>query len=168
MHPRVAGSQLVTTAPVSCASATSAQMRFAAGPSEARAARGFMTETLAGWGVSRTVIGLAVLVANELVINAITHGVPLDSPGQRVLRDASAGGWISLRRGLGSRRPVSIAGRSSQLWAGAAAQPDLDGEGGRGLYVVNSIADCWGVRVTRGVYGKWVWARLVHAAEEAS
>jgi hypothetical protein len=86
-----------------------------------------------------TVVDRAVLVANELVTNAVIHAhsdlwLKLELRGDRL--------FISVRdRGSRRLRPVT---------------PDLEAEGGRGLWLVEQLARAWGVRPASGG-GKTVW-----------
>jgi anti-sigma regulatory factor (Ser/Thr protein kinase) len=110
-----------------------------------RAARAFVAETLAAWGIPAERIEAVQFVVSELVTNAVLHapdgqkiGVQLlcDDDGVRVLvSDASAN---EPRR----REP----------------DPSLP-EDGRGVQLVDAFADRWGME-RRGRDGKTVWCEL--------
>jgi anti-sigma regulatory factor (Ser/Thr protein kinase) len=114
---------------------------FPAEPDSARAARRFVADTLAGWGVADEVSYDAQLVLSELATNAIVHArcpfsVTVGSEDSRVrleVRDDS--------RAQPTLRPRQLAAPS-----------------GRGLQVVAALAREWGVE--RAVAGKTVWAEL--------
>jgi anti-sigma regulatory factor (Ser/Thr protein kinase) len=110
------------------------------------AARRFVAETLAKWGAGDLLIDSARLVASELVTNAVQASWPLY---------ASEPVKIFL---MANGCDVVI-----EIWDGC---PDLpqprtasgDGEGGRGLAIVASLSESWGVYA--GTFGKTVWAHL--------
>lgn len=160
MHARAADSQLVIPKQVSGSSAISAQMRFEASPTKASAAREFMTDTLGAWGADEAVIGLAVLVTNELVINAITHGVPQDCAARAFeVRLRRQDEWLFAEVWDPDGASASRV-RAHRTRLVGATQPDFDDEDGRGLFVVNALADRWGISTRQASGGKWVWARL--------
>jgi anti-sigma regulatory factor (Ser/Thr protein kinase) len=104
-----------------------------------RQARRFVAETLAGWGTPRRTEDV-VLLASELVTNAILHGLPP----------------ASLRLTCGAEEltvEVSDAGPRQP----ALGRLDRPGdESGRGIALLDHLADRWGVRsLERG--GKAVW-----------
>lgn len=83
----------------------------------------------------------AVLLADELVTNALVHG-----QGRIGLRVEDSAGWIRVQvSDLGPARPIV------QL-------PGADDEHGRGLVIVDALATAWGVEETPT--GKSVWFRL--------
>lgn len=110
-----------------------------AAPSSARAAREFLAATI---GMNEDDDGRAALIATELVTNAVLHaGSPLRFG---VHADRS---WLRLE----------VCDDHDALPDPQPASPDrLDG---RGLALVDALADEWGV-VTRPGGGKAVWARL--------
>ena len=121
------------------------ELRLAPVPTAARAARIFVREVCRSWRLDApdaTVVDRALLVANELVTNAVVHAhsdlwLRLELRGDRL--------FISVRdRGSGRLRPVT---------------PDLEAEGGRGLWLVEQLGRAWGVRrAPEG--GKTVWCAL--------
>ncbi|MEY9857815.1 anti-sigma regulatory factor (Ser/Thr protein kinase) [Catenulispora sp. GAS73] len=113
-----------------------------------RAARGFVAAMLRSWGLTEYA-DTACLLTSELVTNAVRHGrgpvglrISLGRPETVVeVRDHGAG---EVRR---SRAPVA------------------DTESGRGLAIVELLADRWGV--VPGDEGKTVWFVLSNAAAQA-
>jgi signal transduction histidine kinase/DNA-binding response OmpR family regulator len=110
-------------------------------PESIAGARDFVTATLAGWEVGEEVCGRAVLLASELVTNAVLHGRP---PVELRLRRTATELVLEVHDGAGylpSRR---------------RAAPD--DENGRGLQLVAALADRWGSRPVAD--GKSVWCVL--------
>jgi anti-sigma regulatory factor (Ser/Thr protein kinase) len=100
---------------------------------------------LALHGIDPASIEEVVLVASELVGNAVRH-------------THSANGT-----GLGVDWSLDDAGVTVQVSDPSAAEPaprspDESESGGRGLRIVEALADHWGVRPTDG--GKRVWAHV--------
>jgi len=112
--------------------------------SSLREARRFVTTTLEEWCVDESRIDQAQLVATELVANAIVH-----ASSAPVLSLATDGSALVLRVADRSReRPVARA-------------PTADAAGGRGLLMVESLADRWGVEENGA--GKVVWVTFEKA-----
>lgn len=110
----------------------------AAGPADVAAARRAAAAHLRGAGVAN--VDGAVLVLSELVTNAVRHAGGAD----RILVGCSDG-WVDISvhdHGAGSASPRD---------AGTAV-------GGRGLRIVEKLADEWGTQPMSG--GKAVWARV--------
>ncbi len=107
----------------------------------ARLVRRATSAALEGWAVSAAVADVAVLLAAELVNNAITHtGRP------RQLRLRLLAGRIVIEVSDGDVRPPR---RLIQ---------DASAEGGRGLMILAALASTWGVRFEGS--GKIVWCEL--------
>jgi anti-anti-sigma regulatory factor/anti-sigma regulatory factor (Ser/Thr protein kinase) len=114
-------------------------------PTAAAAARAFVRRVCQTWELASpdaTVVDRAVLVANELVTNAVIH--------------AHTDVWLrlELRR---DRLFVAVCDGSPRLLR--QVPPDPDAEGGRGLWLVEQLARAWGVRPHRDG-GKVVWCAL--------
>lgn len=108
-------------------------------------ARGVLLETLAEWGVDE-IADSAVLVLSELLTNAVRHArVP-------------AGREIETRfRLTGDAVRIEVHDSSDdQPVRGLADVESLDG---RGLWLVETLADSWDVAPREGV-GKVVWAEF--------
>lgn len=113
-------------------------------------ARRFVVALLRGWPV----VHEAELIVSELATNAIRH---------------SASGRF------GGRFLVSVQAHPDRLWLGVldegglsspkAFRPCPEGEGGRGLLLVASLAIDWGVWGDE--HGRTVWA-VLHAGSQAA
>jgi anti-sigma regulatory factor (Ser/Thr protein kinase) len=130
----------------------SRQLKLAALPSAAPWARRMTRQLLAEWQLE-TLSDTALLVVSELVTNAVNASGNLDCPG---LRPVS---WQMLAL------TVRLAGTGLQMevWdpnpAPPALQaPDVTSEGGRGLLIVECLADRWGHHAADG--GKVVWCEV--------
>ena len=132
-------------------------------PTGARAvtdARRFATTTLAHWGVSDRADDITMVVS-ELLTNAFRHA--LSAPSAALA--SSAARRRRVRLGLlhtGSLMLCAVADPSDQL--PVQRQPDELAETGRGLYVVEALADQWGY-FAPGRAGKVVWATFSAATE---
>ncbi|MFE2440766.1 ATP-binding protein [Streptomyces sp. NPDC059426] len=130
---------------------TSSTMAVPHGPAGIRAARQRMRVDLGRTGVSDSVIDDAVLILSELLSNAWRHGRPWRSGhGGGTVRAA----WsidehdrltVEVTDGGGPTRPLP-------------ANPSVTARGGRGLNIIMSLAEEWGVR--DGVGEVTVWALL--------
>jgi anti-sigma regulatory factor (Ser/Thr protein kinase) len=118
-----------------------AEITLKADPTSAAAARGFVSATLQDWGLEATT-DVAVLLADELVTNAILHA------------RSDIGVTVAMRA-----RPLRV-----DVSDASHALPVLrEGEGplresGRGLHLVDSLATTWGV--IPHAAGKTVWFEL--------
>jgi anti-sigma regulatory factor (Ser/Thr protein kinase) len=127
---------------------TSSTMAVPHGPAGVRAARHRMRGDLGRTGVSDSVIDDAVLILSELLSNAWRHGSPWRSDhGVGTVRAA----WsvdeddrvtVEVTDGGGPTRPLP-------------AKPSVTARGGRGLNIIRSLADDWGVRDGRGEVTVW-------------
>jgi anti-sigma regulatory factor (Ser/Thr protein kinase)/anti-anti-sigma regulatory factor len=121
------------------------ELRLAPTPTAPAAARAFVRDVLRYWELAlpeATVIERAVLLANELVTNAVVH-----AHTEIVVR-------LELR---GDRLHIAVRDGSPRLLRLVA----LDGqaEAGRGLLLVEQLAHAWGVN-RRPDGGKVVWCVL--------
>ena len=107
-------------------------------------ARRFVRRTLLDWTVDESRIEPAQLVATELVANAIVHAL---SPPV-----------LSLEA-LGSELVLRVADRSRKL--PVTREATTDAAGGRGLLIVDALADRWGV--DESGTGKVVWVAFENA-----
>ncbi|WP_329571130.1 SpoIIE family protein phosphatase [Kitasatospora sp. NBC_01266] len=102
-------------------------------------ARRFTRTTLAAWGLT-PLADFAELLVSELVTNALVHA---QQPRRlRLFRDR----MLTLE--------VADAGRQAPRLRPAGSED----EGGRGMYLINELAQRWGSRPTKD--GKVVWAEL--------
>ncbi|MBD3932578.1 SpoIIE family protein phosphatase [Streptomyces chumphonensis] len=110
------------------------------------AARGFVRDTLQGWGLS-DIVDDAVVLTSELVTNAVVHA-------------GTSAEVLCLRDGDGVRVEVvdRYPEREIPLRDATTAPPGPDREGGRGLLLCAALATRWGVDYTAS--DKRVWFRL--------
>jgi anti-sigma regulatory factor (Ser/Thr protein kinase) len=111
------------------------------GPREVGRARRVLARALQGWGIDGEDAEVAVLLASELVTNAIRHGV---AP-------------VRVRAGMG-RRGLRVEVDDELAGDVAPRAHDADDIDGRGLHLVESLSDRWGCRPSNG--GKRVWFEL--------
>ncbi|WP_326796632.1 ATP-binding protein [Streptomyces sp. NBC_01808] len=110
-------------------------------------ARDALRIQLARWQVDSRTAETAVLLLSELVTNAVCHGrVP---PGRRVGTRLTLGGGC-LR--------IEVADANDDLPLPRTAGED--DESGRGLALVDALADGWGTYRRAGGVGKCVWVEL--------
>jgi PAS domain S-box-containing protein len=109
-------------------------------------ARGFVRDTLQGWGLG-DLIEDAVVLTSELVTNAVVHAGT--AAEVRCLRDARG-----VRMEVVDRHPE----RELPLAEVSRGHLDLNSEGGRGLMLCAALASRWGVDYT--TTDKCVWFRL--------
>jgi anti-sigma regulatory factor (Ser/Thr protein kinase) len=111
-----------------------------------RAARAFVAETLTAWNVRADEVEAAQLVVSELVTNAVLH--------------AAGSPTISLDLHLtdGAVRVLVSDGGLGE--PDRRLRPDpRRGETGRGVWLVDAFAECWGTE-RHGGEGKTVWCEL--------
>jgi anti-sigma regulatory factor (Ser/Thr protein kinase) len=106
-------------------------------------ARGFVSDTCEGWRIGR-IAKIASLVASELVTNAVVHA---RTPLAISLRLAGVRLHVAVRDG--DPRPMQ------RPPAGEGEQPV---DHGRGLLILDAMADEWGCHPTAD--GKVVWAAI--------
>ena len=132
---------LIAQVPEEPEDAMAVRRRIEPSPRAVADARSFVTATLTSWSVPEDRIGDAVLLASELVTNALVHGrPPLD---------------LRLRRNARSL-VLEVEDRATHL--PRRLRPTLDDEHGRGLQIVAALSDQWGTRPT--AHGKAVWCQL--------
>jgi PAS domain S-box-containing protein len=141
---------------------------FSATPEAVGPVRRHIVGVLSRWGLDEQA-ELAELLVSELVTNSVRHAV------QHSSHFAPAGLGNPLRLDPGDDVPAAVAPRielamrvgARALWV-EVHDPDVrlprlrladtDDEGGRGLYLVDALADRWGARPTGD--GKIVWFEL--------
>lgn len=110
-------------------------------------ARTALRAQLGLWGVDQDVADTAVLLLSELVTNAVRHGkVP---PGREI------GTRFALRA---EALRLEVADANDDLPHPRIAGED--DESGRGLALVDALADDWGTYRRANGIGKCVWVRL--------
>ncbi|MFF5422899.1 MULTISPECIES: ATP-binding protein [unclassified Streptomyces] len=111
-------------------------------------AREFTRKALADWGLDARADDVLVCVS-ELTTNALRHGVP---PGR------------GYRLHLFLERPGPLRVEVHDSGDGTPALRAPEGESGRGLHLVEALADRWGVGERNP--GKIVWCEFTDAAGE--
>ncbi|MFP8906851.1 ATP-binding protein [Streptomyces atacamensis] len=132
--------------------------RFSATRRGARLARLLAAHQFTVWGIPRgtAVFDAASLAVAELAANAVLHGRVPGRDFELVL--VYDGGEGVLRVEVSDTHPARPAPLPAPV---AGAEPDCgDEERGRGLLLVEAVADRWGVRERCGP-GKTVWAEFV-------
>jgi anti-sigma regulatory factor (Ser/Thr protein kinase) len=110
-------------------------------PTAPATARAFVADVCAAWGLSGELTEPVVLAANELVSNAVEH--------------ARSGARVSLRL---DRDTLTLSVRDPSTRRPVVRSVDARSRRGRGVAMVERLADRWGVR--RHAHGKTVWARF--------
>ena len=128
-------------------------------PTVPRLARGFVSVTLNDWGLD-ALADVAELLVSEMSTNVVRASMTLDGN----LRYDDDGKvpllWIRL---LSDRAQLMIEvwdTLSATLGAPVARHPDPDEESGRGLEIIETLAEDWGWETVPGWTGKKVWAIL--------
>ncbi|WP_329385195.1 ATP-binding protein [Streptomyces sp. NBC_01716] len=140
---------------------TSSSMAVPHGPAGVGQARHRMREQLRRRGMSDTVVDDAVLILSELLSNACRHGRPL---GRAEIGDGDVrAAWevdgagrltVEVTDGGGPTRPVP-------------ATPSVTARGGRGLNIISSLAQNWGVRNgSAGEVTVWVIVTDGHRSDD--
>jgi anti-sigma regulatory factor (Ser/Thr protein kinase) len=114
------------------------------GRSSVRLARGVVRKWLADYGFQGPA-DIAELLVSELATNAVVH-----AHGRYRLT-------LSLESG---RLRCAVADEGADLPDACGESPDADAENGRGLLLVDALADRWGSGRVEGGVGKEVWFEL--------
>jgi len=136
-------------------------VRLAPELTSAGRARRLVTETLAAWGLHH-LAGDVALAVSELVANAVLHA----HTDVEVRLERKGGGVRAEVRDEGVQR-VSLPWKAEHNGNGPVPLDDLDDETmtGRGLVVVASVVDSWGIAATDR--GKAVWLEVGTGAPRA-
>ncbi|MFA1549685.1 ATP-binding protein [Actinomadura chokoriensis] len=116
-------------------------------PSSVAVARRRLSSELVDSGVYESVVDDASVIVSELISNALRHARPLPSGQVRVC-------W--LRSGDILELEVSDGGAMTEPRRGPGTLSSL---GGRGLGIVEALADGWGVRHEEGATTVWAVLR---------
>ncbi|TVL90224.1 ATP-binding protein [Streptomyces sp. SAJ15] len=123
-------------------------------PASIATARHRIREQLVAWSREAWLVEDAVLVVSELTTNTVRHGHVLEREFEVAVTMMADGSCVVEVADGGSRYdPVP-----------PSAQPPPEAESGRGLRLVDSLAESWGVW-NRGRFGKTVWALLRPAGD---
>ncbi len=109
-------------------------------------ARHRLTEHLDAWSVPGQALDDAALLLSELATNAVVH-----TASTRILCGVALSADGRLRIEVHDDHGVCCE---------APEAPDLDEESGRGLLIVQALAESWGVKPSSTTEGKVVWATL--------
>ncbi|MEU7365428.1 ATP-binding protein [Streptomyces hygroscopicus] len=121
------------------------KQRFTSVPSSVPRARRAAHAALGAWGLDRGSAGLVLLVVSELATNAVRHGrVP--------------GRYFDVRIAYDAEKMVGVEVSDPREGCPFLADATPDDESGRGLAIVDALAEAWGIR--ERVVGKTVWARI--------
>jgi anti-sigma regulatory factor (Ser/Thr protein kinase) len=123
-------------------------------PSSVAVARQRLCAQLHASGVAESAVTDAAVVVSELLSNALRHARPLSSGEVRVA-------WN--RQGDVLELSVSDGGASTEPRRGRSTLSSL---GGRGLGIVESLSDCWGVRREDGATTVWALLRVTRPTGE--
>ncbi len=121
-------------------SALEASLDLGADAAAPSAARSFVRSVLGEWRCDHLVES-ALLIASELVTNAVVHARSRSVLGLRLLE---------------GRVRIQVADHGAGM--PTPRVPDEDGPGGRGLPIIEAISSSWGIDATPD--GKVVWAEL--------
>ncbi|CAM5477539.1 non-specific serine/threonine protein kinase OS=Streptomyces aurantiogriseus OX=66870 GN=GCM10010251_24410 PE=3 SV=1 [Streptomyces aurantiogriseus] len=132
------------------------QLEIRPDPAEVGRARRWARSRLAGSGigVDEALAETLILLVSELVTNAVVH-----TGGPAVLRLSLPG----VAAGESGEAPVRLEVTDSSTRAPVPRCPDDDATGGRGLALVDGLADRWGWTVEGP--GKRIWCELDRDAE---
>ncbi|MFF8838398.1 ATP-binding protein [Streptomyces sp. NPDC015130] len=135
-------------------------LRFTSTARGARLARRLAAVRLDEWGVpfGSAAHETVVLVAAELATNAVRHGHVPGRDFQLVLRVTDVPRPVA-RIEVSDTRTERVPPRPGQL---PGPGPDL-ADGGRGLLLVDGLAERWGWHPRAGAPGKTVWAECALA-----
>jgi anti-sigma regulatory factor (Ser/Thr protein kinase) len=122
-------------------------------PSSVSVARKRLSSELVASGVYESVVDDATVIVSELISNALRHARPLPSGQVRVC-------WA--RRGDLLELEVSDGGASTEPRRGPGTLSSL---GGRGLGIVEALAEGWGVRHEDGATTVWAILRAPRTRE---
>ncbi|MYV97566.1 ATP-binding protein [Streptomyces sp. SID3343] len=136
-------------APQLPATVSAFELRMLSTPLGARLARLRAAEELRAWQTPSPIRKQAELIIAELAANAVLHGRASDRDFKlTVTSDAALGTLrIAVTDTHGDRLPVPL------------SSPNPNGESGRGLLIVSTLAVHWGVD-PHPPAGKTVWAEL--------
>jgi anti-sigma regulatory factor (Ser/Thr protein kinase) len=107
-------------------------------------ARAIVTDLFKQAEVDQRTADTALLLTSEIVTNAVTHGRGAPTLAVRI-------GSVRIR--------ISVTD-SSDAEPTPVPAPPTTAVGGRGVFLVDRLATCWGVERTRTSAGKEVWFQI--------
>ncbi len=128
-------------------------------PTAPRLSRGFVDVTLSDWGLNG-LSDICELLVSELSTNAVRASTNADGTTRYDTEGRLPVLWIRL---LSDRSRLLIEvwdTLPATLGAPVARHPEADEESGRGLEIIESLAEDWGWETVPGWSGKKVWAIL--------
>jgi len=128
-------------------------------PTAPSLARGFISVTLADWGLA-SLTDVAELLVSELATNVVQASMNPDGSARYDEAGKLALLWVRLMSD-GSRLVIEVWDTiSAVLGAPVARHPEPYEESGRGLEIIETLAEDWGWETVPGWVGKKVWALL--------
>jgi hypothetical protein len=128
-------------------------------PTAPSLARGFVSVTLSNWGFD-ALTDVTELLVSELTTNVVRAATGPDGSPQYGADDKLPLLWIRLLSD-GSRLMIEVWDTvPTALGAPVARRPEPDEESGRGLEIIEMLAEDWGWETVPGWSGKKVWALL--------
>lgn len=133
---------------------------FVPSPSASLAARRFVADVLAAWDLA-DLRDSAVLAVSELVTNTVMHTT--SSARLTLRRQGPRGVWIGVHDTNDRIPPRRVPATDLTAPEPADGMDLVLAPGGRGLTIVDQLADRWGVTPTVTPGGKTVWLTLTTA-----
>ncbi|MEV5371425.1 ATP-binding protein [Streptomyces albogriseolus] len=143
-------------------------LRFSSTPRGARLARRLCGERLDAWGIpyGSDAHDVLSLLVSELATNAVTHGhvTGRDFRVRLLALSASDAATLTIRVEVTDTRGDRLP-KPSATPAARAGEPAADSArtGGRGLFLIEALADRWGCVPRPDGPGKTVWAEYTAA-----
>ena len=128
-------------------------------PTVPRLARGFVIVTLAGWGLD-TLSDVTELLVSEMTTNVVRAATRPDGEARYDGDGKLPLLWIRLLCDQALLMVEVWDTLPAALGAPIARHPDPDEESGRGLEIIETLAEDWGWETVPGWVGKKVWALL--------
>lgn len=128
-------------------------------PTAPRLARGFIAVVLSGWGLV-TLASVIELLVSELATNVVRASTDAGGSPRYDVEGKLPLMWVRL---LSDRSRVMVEvwdNLPSSYGAPEIRHPPPDEEGGRGLQMIEALAEDWGWELIPGRQGKRVWAVL--------
>lgn len=119
--------------------------------------RSLLNAAMTGLGLDRELVENAVLAGSELVTNALNHGLQPESPHAVVSPEL----WVWARATPVPQIVLGVFDICRRSWPDTARRDLLD-EHGKGIGIVDFVADRWGAHLSRSrlcpqMPGKVVW-----------